>query len=559
MATDDREQQYIVVFAPLGRDGAVIAEMASRSGFTAQVCANIPQLVECLTMGALAVVIAEEGLFSGDCEQLFDWAQHQPTWSDLPFIVLSSRHEEASIARWRAQVIKRLGNVSLLERPVQTITLMSAIQAASRARQRQYEVRQFLLTKVLAAAELESLVASRTKALEQANRELTIQMQERSRAEAALQQARKIEAIGQLTGGVAHDFNNLLMVITGGLEMLERVQDPQRKQLLVNGMKQAALRGARLTRQLLMFSRRQALHAETIDVARYLEATRELLQRSLGGDTEVRLTVASDVWPIEVDVGELDLAILNLALNARDAMNSGGLVALHARNVLLNNEMELSGDFVMISVIDQGSGMSPDTRERAFEPFFTTKDVGKGSGLGLPQVYGFAKQSGGIATITSELGQGTTVSLYFPRSHNTPAAELMPSDLRSNVHQAESAGRALIVEDSDEVAALVLEMFRELSFKVTRVSNARAALGALSDGREIDIVFSDIMMPGGMNGVELAREIRRRHPGLPIVLTSGYTTTAATELTQEGLVVLHKPYDLKALGEIIDAALETSI
>jgi CheY-like chemotaxis protein len=325
----------------------------------------------------------------------------------------------------------------------------------------------------------------------------------------------------------------------------------------MSGMKQAALRGARLTRQLLMFSRRQALHAETIDVAHHLDTTRELLQRSLGGDTEVKLSVPSDLWHIEVDVGELDLAILNLALNARDAMPSGGLVTIDAKNISLNHEMELTGDFVVISVVDQGIGMSPEIRERAFEPFFTTKDVGKGSGLGLPQVYGFAKQSGGIASIDSEPGRGTTVNLYFPRSRNTPVVEAPPPDPQPSVMESESAGRALVVEDNDEVAALVLEMFRELSFKVTRVSNAQAALGALNDGREIDIVFSDIMMPGGINGIELAREIHRRQPAMPIVLTSGYTQTDTTELNQQGLVVLHKPYDLKALGEVLDAALAT--
>jgi len=559
MAYSEREHRLILTFAPLGRDGPAIADMMSRSDLLVQVCTSLTELVAGLGNGAIAVVIAEEGLFSSDKQLLFDWADLQPTWSDMPFIILTSRHEQASIARWREQIIKKLGNVSLLERPVQAITLMSAIQAAARARRRQYEVREFLASKVQVATELESLVAARTEALENANRELTVQMMERSRVEAALHQAKKIEAIGQLTGGVAHDFNNLLMVITGGLEMLERVKDEQRKQLLLSGMKQAALRGARLTRQLLMFSRRQSLHAETIDVARHLEATRELLQRSLGGETEVQLRVAGDLWPIEVDIGELDLAILNLALNARDAMlPAGGLVSIYADNVTLVEQMELTGDFVLISVIDHGTGMTPEIRERAFEPFFTTKDIGKGSGLGLPQVYGFAKQSGGVATIDSEPGRGTAVNLYFPRSHKTPSVQPVAADANGNAHQPEPVGRALIVEDNDEVAALVLEMFRELSFKVTRVSNAQAALGALNDGRKIDIVFSDIMMPGGMNGIDLAREIRRRQPGLPVVLTSGYTHTPTADLNREGFVVLYKPYDLRALNEVLEMALETA-
>lgn len=559
MAPSECEQSHLLVFAPVGRDGTAIAEMVSHSDLSVQVCANIPELIKFLGVGAATVVIAEEGLFGSDCELVFEWAHSQQPWSDLPFIVLTSRHDQIAIARWREQVIAKLGNVSLLERPVQKITLMSTIQAAMRARQRQYQVREFLQAKITAAFELESIVAARTEALESANRELTVQMLERSRVEAALHHARKIEAIGQLTGGVAHDFNNLLMVISGGLDMLERVQDPQRKQLLLGGMKQAALRGARLTRQLLMFSRRQALHAEPIDAARHLEATRELLQRSLGGDTDIRLCVAADLWCIEVDVGELDLAILNLAVNARDAMPTGGMVEIHAKNVLQMDNMELTGDFVVISIIDHGMGMSSEVRERAFEPFFTTKEIGKGSGLGLAQVYGFAKQSGGVATINSEPGHGTVVNIYFPRSHNLPAAEVVAANAYSVEPASESAGMALIVEDNDEVAALVLEMFRELSFEITRVSNAQAALGALKNGREINIVFSDIMMPGGMNGIELAREIRRRHPTMPVVLTSGYTHTATLELNKEGLVILHKPYDLKTLGDVLDAALEGAV
>lgn len=555
MAPSEREQRCVLVFAPVGRDGEAIADMVSRSDLGVQVCGNLAQLIDFLILGALTVVIAEEGLFGSENQSLFEWTDRQEPWSDIPFIVLTSRHDQATIARWREQVIARLGNVSLLERPVQSITLLSTIQAAVRARKRQYEVREFLHAKVNAAIELESLVAARTEALEMANRELTIQMLERSRAEAALHHAQKIEAIGQLTGGVAHDFNNLLMVITGGLDMLERVSEPQRKQLLMAGMKQAALRGARLTRQLLMFSRRQALRAEPIDVARQLEMTRELLQRSLRGDTEVQLHVPADLWCIEVDVGELELAILNLAFNARDAMPAGGVIEIHAKNASDLNEFELIGDFVVISVLDHGMGMSAEICERAFEPFFTTKDIGKGSGLGLAQVYGFAKQSGGIAMIDSEPGQGTTIHLYFPRSHKTPAIEPL-IDPHGVVPKSNLAGIALIVEDNDEVAALVLEMFRELAFKVIRVSTAEAALGALSDGRQVSVVFSDIMMPGGMNGIALAREIRRRKSEMPIILTSGYTQAATAELAEEGFAILHKPYDLRALHDALQTTLK---
>jgi CheY-like chemotaxis protein len=375
-------------------------------------------------------------------------------------------------------------------------------------------------------------------------------MAERARAEETLRQAQKIEAIGQLTGGVAHDFNNLLMVITGGLDMLGRTGDAARRQLLVDGMRQAAHRGAGLTKQLLAFSRRQPLQPQPVDLVRQIGSMKDLLDRSLRGDVLVEFEFAPDLWPVEVDPGELELVILNLTVNARDAMPNGGTIRVRAMNVAGGER-----DHVRLEVIDSGIGMSAEIRERVFEPFFTTKEVGKGSGLGLAQVYGFVNQSGGTVAIESEVGEGTRIILTLPRSFEAPMGDAgSAAELRAE-HKAH-AGRLLLVEDNDEVAALVREMLDELGFDVLRVASARAALGALADGRRVDIVFSDIVMPGDMNGLELARESRARAPDLPVVLTSGYAEQAIREAEADGLIVLRKPYGLEDLAMVLESALE---
>jgi len=370
-----------------------------------------------------------------------------------------------------------------------------------------------------------------------------------------LRQSQKLEAMGQLTGGVAHDFNNLLMVISGGLDMLDRLTDPRRRQRIMHGMRQAAERGAGLTRQLLTFSRYDALQPEPVDITRQIGGMRELLDRSLRGDLHVRLEFAAGLFPIEVDPGELELAVLNLAVNALDAMPDGGTIVIRAENAPALRESDLDGDFVRLSVIDPGTGIPAEVKHRVFEPFFTTKELGKGSGLGLAQVYGFAKQSGGTVRIESEVGRGTAVILLLPRSAGTPAVgQPHLVDLHDDTPTADSAGHVLLVEDDDAVATLVAEMLAQLRYEVFRVASAAAALGALADGRSIDVVFSDIMMPGGMNGVDLARELRRRHPDLPVLLTSGYAQVAKRQADDEGVRVLPKPFLLGELAAALKVA-----
>jgi signal transduction histidine kinase/ActR/RegA family two-component response regulator len=548
------QDQRVLVFAPIGRDGTASVELFRSSGLEAISCRSLTELVSEMGNGVGAVFVAEEALFGKDTGPLAKWIESQPPWSDLPFVVLTSHREQPAVVAWRRSIVSFLRNVSLLERPVQPMTLTSAVQSALRARRRQYEIRALLAAREQAAQELERLVVERTRALAETNEQLRLEIEERARVEETLRQAQKIEALGQLTGGVAHDFNNLLMVISGGLDMLDRQTDPNRRRRLMEGMIQAAQRGASLTRQLLAFSRRQTLRPEPVDVALQIGGMRELLDRSLRGDVHVEFDFPDQLWPVQVDPGELELVILNLAVNARDAMPNGGTIVVRGENLPDVNADDISGDFVRLSVIDTGIGMPPQILSRVFEPFFTTKEIGKGSGLGLAQVHGFATQSRGAVRIKSQPGQGTSIELYLPRSEEIPSKQRHLIDFNKVRPKKNDEGQVLLVEDDEEVAALVGEMLAQLGYGVTRAASAAAALGALADGRPVDVIFSDIMMPGGMNGVELAREIRRRRNDIPVLLTSGYAEASVHEAQNEGIQILPKPYQLDELAAALSAA-----
>jgi signal transduction histidine kinase/CheY-like chemotaxis protein len=374
---------------------------------------------------------------------------------------------------------------------------------------------------------------------------------DRRAVEARLRSAQKIEALGQLTGGVAHDFNNLLQVVSSGLQILGRPLDPPRREKILGSMKHAVERGAGLCRQLLAFSRRQALKPEPLNLNRLIHAMDELLSRSLGGNVAVHTDFAEQLWPVEVDRGELELVILNLVVNARDAMPKGGSIQIRTSNATLK-EKDFSGDCVRLDITDHGSGMSAETLAHAFEPFFTTKGIGMGSGLGLAQAHGFARASGGLIRIDSEEGRGTTVSIFLPRTHKAPPDP--DSEERGNEDPATTSGQVLLVEDDDEVAALTEEMIQQLGYDTTRVASAEAALGALADRRAVDIVFSDVMMPGRMNGVELAQEIRRRRPNLAILLTSGYAESASRSAAAHHIKIIAKPYRIEQLRDALASA-----
>jgi CheY-like chemotaxis protein len=286
----------------------------------------------------------------------------------------------------------------------------------------------------------------------------------------------------------------------------------EQRQRVYASMRRAVTRGSGLTHQLLSFSRRRPLHPESVDLAANLESIRDMLARPLRSDIEIRMDLAPDLWPVEIDAGEFELALLNLCVNARDAMPAAGTITIAARNSVEIGDNGTAQNFVRLSVSDTGSGMPPEVLARILEPFFTTKEVGKGSGLGLPQVYGFVQQSGGRLTVDSTVGAGTVVTVLLPRALHEPA---VASSAPAVAEVARGGGNVLLVEDDLEVAALTREMLAELGFTVVHAASPAAALGALANGRAVDVVFSDIMMPGPMNGLELAREIRRRQHAAP--------------------------------------------
>lgn len=382
-------------------------------------------------------------------------------------------------------------------------------------------------------------------ALEQRAAQLQQEIAQRERAEEELLQSRKMEAIGQLVGGVAHDFNNLLTVVLSGLRLMERNTDPARRASTTEAMRQAVERGAGLTRQLLAFARRQTLTPEVVDIGARLVGMRELLERSLRADILVDIQAPADLWPVKSDPTQLELAILNLAVNARDAMPKGGVLTITAEN-----KAGPEGETVAISVRDTGLGMTDDIRRRVFEPYFTTKQAGQGTGLGLAQVYGIVTQSGGTVRVDSTPNVGTTVTLNLPRSLERPAAREKSHE--SSLKSALVGVQLLVVEDDDAVAGVVEELARDAGCEPTRVASASAALATLGESKRFDLVFSDIVMPGAMNGLELAQEIARRHPELPVVLTTGYS--GAADVGNQ-FPVLRKPYQPEEFERLLGTVL----
>jgi PAS domain S-box-containing protein len=412
-----------------------------------------------------------------------------------------------------------------------------------------------------------SIVITRKRA-EQALRELNETLEarvvdeiaERRAAEVALQQAQKMESIGKLTGGVAHDFNNLLQIISGNLQLLQAEVTPGSKaeRRIVNAMA-GVQRGAKLASQLLAFGRRQPLEPKVINIGRLVGGMEDLLRRSIGESIEMETVVSATLWNAFADPTQVENAVLNLAINARDAMDGVGKLTVEARNAHLDDAYSLQnsdvrpGQYVMLAVSDTGSGMSAELLERVFEPFFTTKAEGKGSGLGLSMVYGFAKQSGGHVKIYSEIGEGTTVRLYLPRIYES-------EDVAAGPELVEAGGGSetiLVVEDDGEVRGIVTDMLRELGYKVLTAKDAASAVPILESGVKIDLLFTDVVMPGPVRSPELARKARELIPGIKILFTSGYTENAIVHggRLDPGVNLLAKPYSRQALAARIRDAL----
>ena len=356
-----------------------------------------------------------------------------------------------------------------------------------------------------------------------------------------LAESQKLDALGQLTGGVAHDFNNLLMILSGNIHTLKKLAgDDPKGQRAIQSIEAAAQRGASLTSQLLSFARRQRVNPEPVDVIEHINSVRQVLDTGLGGTVTLLVEAEPELWPVTVDTAEFDTALVNLVINARDAMPDGGVVTIKAKNITLRGELH-NGDHVAITIADNGTGIPPDVVSRVFDPFFTTKPVGKGTGLGLSQVHGFAHQAGGTVNLSSELGKGTIITICLPRGKSERQS-------KEDAVSAGGSGTVLLVEDNPEVAYASAGLLEQLGYSVRWVSDADAAMKEI-DRDGIDLVLSDIVMPGNLDGLELAHAIRVKRPAMPILLATGYSEAA--HKARSDFPILRKPYQIHELSHAL--------
>jgi PAS domain S-box-containing protein len=395
---------------------------------------------------------------------------------------------------------------------------------------------------------LEQRVEERTAELESANRQLAGQIVEREKIESALRQSQRLEAVGQLTSGVAHDFNNLLTVVLGNVRQLEKTETDPRALRRLEMMAQAAERGAKLTAQMLAFSRRQKLEPKPVDLNETVSGMRDLLHSTLGGSIRIETVLNPRLWPAMIDPTQIELVVLNLAINARDAMEVGGTLAVETANVTLGvperPEEPAPGDYVMLAVSDTGSGMTDEVFAKAFEPFFTTKEVGKGSGLGLSQVFGLAKQSGGGVRIDTRLGEGTSVNVYLPRARVTMESAVAAS--APVLDRAPKDAMILVVDDDSAVREVTAGILQDLGYGILEAGSGGAALDILDRNGDVRLVLLDFAMPG-MNGAEVAREVKARRPDLPIIFATGFADAAALTEAKEDHII-QKPFDEQELA-----------
>ncbi|MGZ6038698.1 MAG: response regulator, partial [Phenylobacterium sp.] len=526
-ATAASESERVLIVAPTGRDAAIAGAILAEARRPLMICGDLACLMDELENVGVAL-IAEEALQNADYPDLVRWIDAQPAWSDLPIVLIAHRGGGVERNPAARRMAAALGNVTFLERPFHPTTLVSIIDTALRGRRRQYEARERIETIRAAEALLERRVEERTAELASTNRQLADQIVERERVEAVLRQAQRLEAVGQLTSGVAHDFNNLLMVVLGNIRQMQKSLEDPAIQRRLKMMAQAAERGAQLTAQMLAFSRRQRLEPRAVDLNETVSSMRDLLQATMGGSVRIETVLQPDLWPAMIDPTQIELVILNLAINARDAMEVGGTLTVETGNVTLGApirpEEPGAGEYVMVAVTDTGSGMTAEVLAKVFEPFFTTKEIGKGSGLGLSQVFGLAKQSGGGVRIDSTPGEGASVRVFLPRAASAPEADAV--DGLSADEPAPKNLKVLLVDDDSAVREVTAGLLQDLGYRVVEAGSGGAALDMLDRQAEIDLLLLDFAMPG-MNGAEVAREVHARRPGLPILFVTGYADTEA--------------------------------
>ncbi|MBU0524964.1 MAG: response regulator [Gammaproteobacteria bacterium] len=546
MSVVEAMSERALILAPLGRDSQIALMMLNEAGFEGLVTRDLVTLCSELAQGAGLLLISSEALLGCDLEPLLGLIEEQPAWSDLPIVLLT--HHGGPEQNPASRLGPQLGNVTFLERPFHPVTLISLVTTALRGRRRQYEARDRLID--LSQSELR--LQNTLETLEQQVEERTAQLRHN---EEALRQSQKMEAVGQLTGGIAHDFNNMLTGIIGSLELLRRRLARGRTDdldgLIEMGVT-SANRAAGLTHRLLAFSRRQSLDSKPVKMNTLVVSMGELLQRSINESIQLDMQLSEDLWVAEADPNQLESALLNLVLNARDAMPEGGKLVVNTSNQHLDKGFTQvhsnlqPGDYVVLRVTDTGCGMPEGTITRAFDPFFTTKPIGQGTGLGLSMIYGFSKQSHGHVTIESEVGNGTTVSLYLPR-YNGALVEDTLIDIAHAPH-AQDGETVLIVEDDPAVRVLVSAVLSELGYAFVEAGDADSAVPILDSGQRIDLLISDVGLPG-MNGRQLAEIGRQYRPDLKVLFITGYAEHAAVRggFLDPGMQMITKPFTFDLL------------
>ncbi|MDR8370244.1 ATP-binding protein [Pseudomonas lactis] len=535
-----------IVLAPMGRDGSLALMMLNEAGYSGIVANSLTALCEELTQGAGLLIIAAEALRGVDLEPLLELLHQQPAWSDLPIVLMTQHGGKEQNGSTRLSGL--LGNVTFLERPFHPITLISLVSAALRGRRRQYEARDRLID----LSESELRLQRTLETLEQQVEERTAQLRHN---EEALRQSQKMEAVGQLTGGIAHDFNNMLTGIIGSLELLRRrVARGKLDDLdgLIDLGVTSANRAASLTHRLLAFSRRQSLDSKPVQINQLVTAMGELLQRSINESISLDMRLSDALWTAEADPNQLESALLNLVINARDAMPTGGTLRVETTNRHLDSVFTaaygtlIPGDYVELSVSDKGCGIPQHLMGRVFDPFFTTKPIGQGTGLGLSMIYGFARQSRGHVTIHSEVNKGTTVSLFLPRFIGEPQTQ---APLNPTLLPFANAGETvLIVEDDPAVRVLVSAVLKELGYGFIEAGDANTAVPIIESEQRIDLMISDVGLPG-MNGRQLAEIGRQIRPELKVLFITGYAEHAAVRggFLDPGMQLITKPFTFDLL------------
>jgi signal transduction histidine kinase/CheY-like chemotaxis protein len=539
---------HALVLAPRGRDASVIQGLFRESGVDSILCRDVADLAAKLNDDVAFAFATLEGLRNVDLRPLGAWIARQPKWSDMPFILATERGGSPDRNPIAAQMLEALSNISFIERPFHSTTLQSLVNATMKSRLRQIEARGLLEQLQQSADQLERRVEERTGQLQSAHSQLLAQMAERARTEEQLRHMQKIESIGELTGGVAHDFNNLLTAVLGNLELLrKRMPANPSTDRLIDGALQGAQRGAALTQRLLAFARRQALELKPIELAQLVTGMGDLLRRSIGPTVEIQFDVPSGLPAAQIDANQIELALLNLAVNARDAMPDGGRMTISLAAAESSSAHDMAaGKYLVLAVSDTGMGMDAATLERAIEPFFSTKEVGKGTGLGLSMIHGLALQLKGALRLYSEVGKGTRAELWLPMSDGAAAVPV------GEVAAAPAPGKhgvtLLFVDDDFLIRMSTASLLEDLGYAVLKAASGAEALELLKAGQKIDMMITDYAMPG-MTGIQLAEKARTMHPGLPILLATGYADLPARGALD--LPRLSKPYRQSELAQTV--------